>query len=105
MTIPGPARHPLDVLGTIAAEVLSDTDAAEQFLANDFAAVLNRAAGRAIVTPGQVLTSARTPLEYEPGPDIEIPPAAMHSTEPASANAACAAARRASGTRNGEHDT
>src|SRR5689334_8801788 len=33
------------------------------------------------------------------------PPAATYDPEPASLSAACAAARRASGTRNGEHDT
>ncbi len=85
MTIPGPAQHPLDVLGTIAAEVLGDTDAAEQFLANDFAATLNQAAGHAcrpdlMVTPGQVLAHIRTPVEPEPG-YIEIPPEALHSLD------------------------
>ena len=74
MTTPSPVQHPLDVLDSLAADVLSDTETAGQFLANDFAAVLNRAAGRQVATPDAVLTFARTPLEFEPGPDIEIPP-------------------------------
>jgi hypothetical protein len=78
MTAPDP-QHPLDVLGTIAAEVLSDIEMTEQFTANDFAATLNQAGGRQIVTAGDVLRLARTPPELEPGPDIEIPPDALHS--------------------------
>ena len=39
-----------------------------------------------------------------PGPSLRQPPMASAVT-PTSASAACAAARRASGTRNGEHDT
>ena len=61
MTTPGPAQHPLDALDAIAADVLSDTGAAEQFLANDFAAVVNQAAGPCLITPSQVLALSRDP--------------------------------------------
>lgn len=79
MTIPSPEQHPLDVLDGIAADVLSDTEAAERFIANDFAAVLNQAADRQVTTPDDVLRLARTPLET--GPDIEIPADALHSLD------------------------
>ena len=78
-----PAQHPLDVLDDIAADVLGDVEAAEQFAANHLAAVLNQAAGRQIMTPNDLLRFARTPLQYEPGPDIEIPPGALHSFDEA----------------------
>jgi len=80
-------EHPLDVLDAIAADVLSDTDAAEQFTANDLAAVFNQACERAgnpkRITPGQVLRVARGDVQLDPEtvaalaelPEVtEIPP-------------------------------
>lgn len=78
---PSPAQHPLDVLDGIAADVLGDVEAAERFAANDLASALNQAAGRQVTTPDDVLRFARIPLEYEPGPDIEIPTDALHSLD------------------------
>jgi hypothetical protein len=78
-----PEQHAQDVIDAISDDMLSDIDAVEQFAANDLAAGLNRAAARAGIarryTPAEILTFARTPLEYEPGPDYEIPPEAMHT--------------------------
>ena len=85
-------EHPLDALDAIAADVLSDTEAAEQFTANDYAATFNQACQRAgnpkRITPAQVLRVARGEVQLDPETEaalaelpevIEIPPDAMHA--------------------------
>lgn len=70
MTTPLPAEDPLDVLNAVVADVLSDTDAAVQYVANDTAASLNRAYERAGWQRRTTPTEVRAFFEgFHPGPD------------------------------------
>lgn len=72
-------HYAADTIDAIAADVFSDSETAEQFAANDLAAMLNQAlriAGRPEATPATVLRFART-VELGSGPDIEVDPRDM----------------------------